>query len=115
MRELYFTHASSSSGPYKTAFHVAEQFRPYKLISDSAHVNTTKVNLTDSVSMAFPCDDAGAEIDPAGDRSAGSDDVNDRRLEPRFVDFSGHGQISSVLAPLALLLHLRLHPTDPAR
>jgi hypothetical protein len=35
MRELYFTHASSSSGPYKTAFHVAEQFRPYKLISDS--------------------------------------------------------------------------------
>jgi hypothetical protein len=35
MRELYFTHASSSSGPCKTAFHVAEQFRPYKLISDS--------------------------------------------------------------------------------
>jgi hypothetical protein len=62
-----------------------------------------------------PATGAGAEIDPAGDRSAGSDDVNDRRPEPRFVDFSGHGQIGSVLAPLALLLHLRLHPTDPAR
>ncbi len=36
-------------------------------------------------------------------------------LPPKFVDFRGHGQISSVLAPLALLLHLCPHPTDPAR
>jgi hypothetical protein len=40
---------------------------------------------------------AGGGIDPAGDRSAGGDDVNDRLPQPRLVEFSflGHVRISS--------------------